>query len=78
MHMEVMQWMSTVKKKETREVVSSEATKSEEEHEVVLFVNYGKQSLQPGVPFGEDPSTQITTKVEAIAAKEQTEHDHQR
>ena len=73
-----MRWMSTVKKKETKEVVSSEATNSEEKHEDVLFVNNGKQSLQPGAPSEEDPSTQITTKEEAIAAKEQTEHEHQR
>ena len=78
MHLEVMRWMSTVKKKENREVVSSEATKLEEKHEDVLFVNYGKQSLHPGAPSGEDPSPQITTKEEAMAAKEKTEHDHQR
>ena len=64
MHLEVIQWMSTVKKKETREVVSSEATKSEEEHEDVLFVNYGKQSLQSGASSKEwttrQPNNQTT------------------
>ena len=39
----------------TREVISSEATKFEEEYEGVIFGNCGVQSLQPGDPSRKDP-----------------------
>ena len=78
MHLEVMRWMSMFKNKQTREVVSSEATKSEEEHEDVLFVNYGKQSLQPGAPSGErttgQPNNQTTRQLNNQITKQPDNH----
>ena len=52
----------------TREVISSEATKFEEEYEVVIFGNCGVQSLQPGDPSRKDPSIRSTAKKEVRGA----------
>ena len=55
-----------------REVISSEATKFEEEYDGVIFGNCGVHSLQPGDPSRKDPSTRATAKVEARGARELT------
>ena len=62
----------------TREVISSEATKFEEEYEGVIFGNCGVQILQPEDPSRKDPSTRATAKVKARRARELTGLDHQK